>query len=181
MEGIIGYTTLFAGNFAPKNWGFCNGQVISIASNTALFSILGTTYGGNGTTTFALPNVQGRTVVGTGNGPGLSPYTLGQVGGGENQTLTMQNMANHVHNVSAQLNIPCTEALSGQANPTSAMYAQDSSGNTIYGLDAMVNMAPINAAISVAPTGASGPFEILRPYLALNYVICMYGIFPARN
>ena len=90
MEGVIGYETGFAGNFAPKNWSFCQGQIVNIASNTALFSILGTVYGGNGTTTFGLPDLRGRAVVGVGQGPGLSTYSLGQVGGVENTTLNIK-------------------------------------------------------------------------------------------
>src|ERR1043165_413561 len=100
MEGVIGYVTMFAGNFAPKNWAFCQGQIINIASNTALFSILGTVYGGNGTTTFALPNLVGREVVGVGQGPGLSAYSLGEVTGTPNVTVNSVQMPMHTHSMS---------------------------------------------------------------------------------
>src|SRR4051812_29571089 len=115
MEGVIGYTTLFAGNFAPKNWAFCAGQIINIASNTALFSILGTTYGGNGTTTFALPDLRGRTIVGQGTGPGLSSYVLGQAGGTENDTLDISQMPAHVHPVAVVAANPATDTPANQS------------------------------------------------------------------
>src|SRR5262245_2640068 len=97
MEGVMGYTTLFAGNFAPKNWAFCQGQLLSIATNTALFSILGTTYGGNGTTNFGLPDLRGRAVVGAGTGPGLSSYSLGEQGGSENGFMGATQLPIHAH------------------------------------------------------------------------------------
>src|SRR5688500_3214635 len=109
MEGVIGYTTMFAGNFEPKNWAFCQGQIMSIASNTALFSILGTVYGGNGTTTFGLPDLRGRRVIGAGQGNGLSPYSLGETGGSANATLTQAQMPAHVHPISVVANLHCFE------------------------------------------------------------------------
>lgn len=181
MEGVIGYTTIFAGNFAPKSWAFCAGQTINIASNTALFSILGTQYGGNGTTTFMLPDLRGRTIVGTGTGPGLSSYVNGQMAGTETETMTINNMPAHVHPVSAQLNISATDNQATLSNPIGNLYAQDPSSNPIYGLDGNVNMAKINTSITMTNTGGGTPFEILRPYLGLNYIICQYGVFPARN
>ena len=181
MEGVIGFTTLFAGNFAPKSWAFCAGQTINIASNTALFSILGTQYGGNGTTTFMLPDLQGRTIVGTGTGPGLSTYVNGQKAGTENASLTTATMPAHIHPVSAQLNISATSNPASLTNPIGNLYAGEPSANAIYGADGNVQMAKINANITMTNTGAGAPFEILRPLLGLNYIICQYGVFPARN
>lgn len=181
MEGVIGYTTMFAGNFAPKSWAFCAGQTINIASNTALFSILGTTYGGNGTTTFALPDLRGRTIVGAGQGPGLSNYNIGQAGGSENETLTLTSMPAHLHAVTAQLNISATGSQATLTNPIGNLYGTDAAANPIYGADGNVNMAKINANITMTNTGAAAPFEILRPFLGLNYIICQFGVFPARN
>src|SRR5690242_20983611 len=103
MEGTIAEIRMFAGNFAPRNWAFCASQILSIAQNTALFSLLGTTYGGNGQTTFALPDFRGRTPVGWGQGPGLSNYDLGQVGGTETSTLTVQTMPAHTHTLTGNL------------------------------------------------------------------------------
>src|ERR1044071_43079 len=130
MDGVIGYTTLFAGNFAPFGWAFCQGQIIAIASNTALFSILGTTYGGNGVTTFALPDLQGRMVVGAGQGPGLPSYDVGQVGGAMSNTMTGQNLAAHTH--------PAMLTPGAGANPNSA-----SPGNAVYatGTDTLYNFS----------------------------------------
>ena len=181
MEGVIGFTTLFAGNFAPKSWAFCAGQTINIASNTALFSILGTTYGGNGTTTFMLPDMRGRAVVGAGTGPGLSTYNLGQKGGVENASMTSSIMPAHMHTVTAQLNISATGSPAASSNPIGNLYAADQNSESIYGADGNVQMAKINANITMSNTGAGAPFEILRPLLGLNYIICQYGVFPARN
>src|SRR5215207_9632471 len=100
-EPFIGEIRMFGGNFAPRGWAFCEGQLLSIAQNTALFSILGTTYGGNGTTTFALPDLRGRVPIQPGQGPGLSPYTLGQMSGQENVTLLITNIPAHTHTLGA--------------------------------------------------------------------------------
>lgn len=181
MEGVIGFTTLFAGNFAPKSWAFCAGQTINIASNTALFSILGTTYGGNGTTTFMLPDMRGRTMVGAGTGPGLSTYNIGQKAGNESATMSNNNMPAHMHGVSAHLNISATGSPASLSNPIGNLYAVDQNSQSIYGADGNVQMAKINANITMTNTGAGAPFEILRPLLGLNYIICQYGVFPARN
>src|SRR5688500_15190919 len=101
MEGTIGEIRLFAGNFAPRSWAFCSGQILSIAQNTALFSILGTTYGGNGQTTFALPDLRGRVPLSPGQGPGLPNYTLGQMSGETTHTLTQSEMPTHNHTAAA--------------------------------------------------------------------------------
>lgn len=179
MEGVIGYTTLFAGNFAPKNWANCQGQIINIASNTALFSILGTVYGGNGTTTFGLPNLSGRRVVGAGNGPGLSPYSLGQVGGSENITLTMNQMPAHIHPEQIVTHPASYDDSSGTVSePAGAIYAGNGSG---YSSSGGVLMKPFNVSIQMTNAGSGIPYNIVPSYLGLNYVICMYGVFPARG
>jgi microcystin-dependent protein len=180
MEGVIGYTTCFAGNFAPKNWSLCQGQVINIASNTALFSILGTTYGGNGTTTFALPDLRGRTVVGAGTGPGLSTYTLGQAGGTTQVTLTPAQMAAHVHPVA----ITATQntANAGSApNPGGGVFAATTNGGLAYAGAPSTYMQAFQGTITMTPAGSGVPFGIQNPVLGLNYIVCMYGVFPARN
>lgn len=181
MEGVIGYVTMFAGNFAPKSWAFCNGQTINIASNTALFSILGTTYGGNGTTTFQLPNTQGRTVVGTGTGPGLSTYNLGQAGGATTVTLTQQQMPAHIHPVSVTAHNPSqmgAEADISTAN--GSFYARDTA-NLPYDPTPSANGGTFQATLTMANQGGNQPIGIQRPMLGLNYIICQYGVFPARN
>ena len=181
MEGVIGYITMFAGNFAPKNWAFCNGQIINIASNTALFSILGTTYGGNGTTTFALPDLRGRAIVGTGQGPGLSQYGLGQVGGSENQTLNTLTMPAHVHPVAIVAHNGASTEDASQSTPANNFYGRDSNGISPFASAPSVNMAAYPAQIQMANVGSSQSFSILRPLFGMNYVICQYGVYPARN
>lgn len=181
MEGVIGYTTLFAGNFAPKTWAFCQGQIINIASNTALFSILGTVYGGNGTTTFGLPDLRGRTIVGVGQGPGLSQYSLGQVGGSESDTLSILQMPAHVHPVAVVAANPSTESDANASTASGNVYARDTNGISPYTASLNVNMASLQGTIEMASTGSNIPFSILRPVLGLNYIICMQGVYPARN
>lgn len=180
MEGVIGYVTMFAGTFAPKSWAFCNGQTIQIASNTALFSILGTTYGGNGTTTFQLPNTQNRTVVGAGTGPGLSSYNLGQVGGSTMETLTTQQMPAHIHPVIVTAHNPATANDADNANAQGNVYARDTN-LTPYDSNPGFSGAPFSATLTMTNAGNNQPFGTQRPMLGLNYIICQYGVFPARN
>lgn len=181
MEGVIGFTTIFAGNFAPKNWAFCQGQIINIASNTALFSILGTVYGGNGTTTFGLPDLRGRTIVGVGQGPGLSQYSLGQVGGTETQTLNVMTMPAHVHPVAVVAANPVTEDIANLSTASGSVYGRDTAGLSPYAAGPNVNMGQLQGTLQVTPTGGNTPFSILRPILGMNQIICMQGVYPARN
>lgn len=186
MEGMIGEIRMFAGNFAPKTWAFCSGQIVNIASNTALFSILGTTYGGNGTTTFALPDLRGRMAVGQGAGPGLSPITLGQKGGSETVTLSVNNMPAHTHagmgTVSGNWGMKAAEEAS-TSTPSGNVPAN--SGSQMWGTDNGFNMAaaPISGTISatISPNGGGFPFSVMAPYLSVYYIICQQGIFPSRN
>ena len=181
MEGVIGYVTMFAGNFAPKSWAFCNGQTINIASNTALFSILGTTYGGNGTTTFQLPNTQGRTVVGAGTGPGLSTYNLGQAAGTTSVTLTTQQMPAHVHPVSVTAQNISTESVEADSSLASGnVYARESNISP-YDSNPSAAGGTFPATLTMTNQGGNQPIGIQRPMLGLNYIICQYGVFPARN
>lgn len=178
MEGVIGFTTLFAGNFAPRNWAFCAGQIINIAQNTALFSILGTTYGGNGQTTFGLPNLCGRKVVGAGTGPGLSAYKLGQVGGAENTTLTTAQMPAHVHPLLVTMTLRSSDDTGTVASADGAIFAGNGSG---YASASTGPMKSFTGVVQMTNTGGSVPYSIVPSYLGLNYVICMYGVFPARG
>lgn len=181
MEGYIGQVILFAGNFAPKNWQFCQGQLLSIAQNTALFSILGTTYGGNGQTTFGLPDLRGRVPVGAGNGPGLSPWVIGQQEGVENVSLTIPQMP--VHNHAMMVSNNAATAATGTSNGYIA------AANGTYGGDPVtINMynndtapADVLGNKSITPVGGSVPHQNIQPSLGLNYIICLYGIFPSRN
>ena len=178
MEGIIGYTTIFAGNFAPKNWAFCQGQIINIASNTALFSILGTVYGGNGTTTFALPDLRGRTIVGVGQGPGTNNYDLGQTNGAEINTISAQQMPAHVHPLTVKIT-PVASNDAGTATPVNGVYGNGTTN--LYNTNADATFKPYAAALTMQPIGSGSAFSTLHPVLGLNYIICLNGIFPSRN
>jgi len=163
-EPYIGEIRIMSFGFAPKNWMACNGQILAIQSNAALFSILGTTYGGNGTSTFALPNLQGAVPVHTGNG-----ITLGETGGSQTVTLNANQIA-HNHLVAANANANSYTAAGNF--PASA-----ASGDSLYG--ATPNTAMNGAVLS--PTGGSGAHNNLQPYLALNYCIALAGLFPSRS
>ena len=178
MEGVLGFTTLFAGNFAPKGWNFCQGQLISIASNTALFSLLGTTYGGDGRVNFALPNLMGRAVVGAGQGPGLSDYSLGDVGGAENTILSGSQMALHGHGVSVTIT-PKAAANVTTPGPVGGVYGTGT--ENLFNPTADGAMLPYKAVLTTGLTGSGIPFSSLHPVLGLNYIICVQGVFPSRN
>lgn len=189
MEGTIGEVRMFASNFAPKNWSYCNGAILNIASNTALFSILGVTYGGNGTQTFGLPNLMGRVAVGAGTGHSLSTYQLGQVGGSETCTLTTNEMPVHNHvlvpSLSSTLHPVCSTATTGNSDEPDGKVpaATTTDVYTSTSDDAMKTVALTNFAggVTASVAGGSQPHTNLMPVLGMNYIICMYGVFPYRN
>ena len=171
-EPFLGMIIIVPYNFAPRGWAFCNGQILPIAQNTALFSLLGTTFGGNGQTTFALPDLRGRVSNSSGQGPGLSSYDLGQVGGVESETLTINQMPAHNHLVSA------SSADADSSKPEGKFLANSGSAS-IY-LETL-NAPVLLGAQTINNTGGSQPFSTLQPYLTLNYCIALEGIFPSRN
>jgi microcystin-dependent protein len=181
MEGTIGEIRMFAGNFAPRNWAFCANQILAIAQNTALFSILGTTYGGNGQTTFALPDFRGRVALGTGQGPGLANVSLGELAGSPTVTLTTSTMPAHNHTLTGQVNL--------QVNNDNASLSDDATNKRFAATGQLftaatgdlVPMAAAQSTLAVGVNGGSQPFSILPPYLGMNYIICLFGIFPSRN
>lgn len=175
QEAFIGEIKMFAGNFAPRGWALCDGQLLAIAQNQALFSILGTTYGGDGRTTFALPDLRGRVAVHPGNGPGLSPYRLGQKGGSETTTLTVNNLPPHNHSVSVSNPVNDDEATSD--DPTGNYPAV--SGENMYTETTNAEGAVPN--VTVDNTGGGQAFNNISPYATVNYIICLQGIFPSRN
>lgn len=177
MDPFIGEIRLFPFSFAPKNWALCNGQLLPIQQYTALFSIIGTTYGGNGVNNFQLPNLQGRVVAGVGTGPGLSSWDWGEEKGEDSVVLTINEIPAHNHLINAYNN-PGT----GNAPTSTNFLARDtrSSGVTNY----MAAVASANVQMSPATIGITGnntPHENRQPFLALNYCIALQGVFPARN
>jgi microcystin-dependent protein len=170
MEPLIGQITLFGGSFAPVGWAFCQGQTLSIADYTALYSLIGTTYGGDGVQTFSLPDFRGRVPMGAGNGPGLSPVNIGQMAGTEVVTLLTSQMPDHTHMV-----YPGFAAAGGQVNP--AGNYPGSLGQPVYGTAASGSMG----AASVSSVGGSQPHDNMQPWLAVNYIIALEGVYPSRN
>lgn len=194
MEAYLGYVMFTAGSYAPRGWSLCQGQLLAVSQSTALYSLLGTTYGGNGQTTFGLPNLGGRTPVGTGQSPGVGHnYQPGEMGGTEQTTIVAAQMPMHVHAIAPQpgptavtdnsggstTNRPSDgarlgvgyDSSGGEAAP--AIYVPASAGGTT------VNLAG-GAAGTTAVAGGSQPMSILQPYLAMNAVICIEGLYPSR-
>jgi microcystin-dependent protein len=171
QEGFIGEIRMFAGNYAPQGWAFCQGQLLSISQNTALFSILGTTYGGDGRVTFALPNLSGRVPVGVGQGAGLTNRQLGEMSGTETVTLTTAQMPAHSHTVNA------VTADGNQNLPTNSFPANTKTLDKEYSTVAPnTTMNPTMIGVS----GGSQPFGVMQPSLGMNYIICVNGIYPSR-
>jgi microcystin-dependent protein len=169
-DPFLGQVLTVGFNFAPRGWALCNGQLLPINQNTALFSLLGTQYGGNGTTNFALPNLQGRVPIHFGQGNGLSPYAIGEETGEETHTLNSSEIAAHTHTVAplASNDERTTDHPAGAYPTTGGVYAATHSSN-----------APMGLAGSSEVGGQ--PHTNLQPYLVLNYIIAMQGIFPARS
>jgi microcystin-dependent protein len=175
---FLGTISLFAGNFAPSGWALCNGQIISIAQNQALFSILGTMYGGDGVTTFGLPNLQGRAPIHWGQGAGLTNRVIGEASGSENVTLLNSEMPQHNHMVSAStttatLDTPTGNVLAVSSDPG----AGGAPLNFIAPASANTTMAPG----TITPAGNSQPHNNMQPYLAVTYIIALAGIYPSRG
>jgi microcystin-dependent protein len=172
-EPFLAEIKMFAGNFAPKGWAFCNGQIMSIAQNTALFSLLGTTYGGDGRTTFALPNLQGAAPLMEGQANGLSLRDLGEAGGQPDVTLIQSEIPIHSHGLAA------SSAVGGQPPGNDVWSKPSQRGINAYNTDA--GTRPAMNATALAPTGGGQPHNNLMPYLVVTFIIALQGIFPARN
>jgi microcystin-dependent protein len=171
MDPFIGEIRLFGGNFAPVGWATCDGQLLSISQYTALFSILGTTFGGNGTTTFGLPDLRGRAPIHTGAGPGLAPYALGQAAGTENVQLLANQLPAHTHALNAYNGAGNKTTVAGSllANGAKPDYYSDQPASTT------LNPAAIGSA------GGGAPVSILQPYLTVTFIIALQGIYPSRS
>ncbi len=207
MEPFLGEIRMVGFNFAPQGWAFCNGQLLSISSNAALFSLLGTTYGGNGQTTFQLPNLQGRFPMNQGNGPGLTPRTIGEISGAESVNILTSNMPTHTHvatftpsggggNPTVTVNIQGSNQPGTTTTPTGNYLAGTPKGLPADGLytpnaGTPGNIAGVTATLSGvsggggtvtnAVTGGSAPLATLPPFLVVNFIIALQGIFPPRS
>lgn len=203
MEGTMAEIRLFAGDFTPKTWSYCNGTLLAISTNQALFSLLGTTYGGNGVQTFALPDLRGRIPVGVGNGSnGVSTYSIGEITGTENVGLLPTDLPQHTHlpivtpgsgQPSATATLFGINNAGGQASPAGNYLGADNGvGATTYAASGTltpmnsgsvalsnVTLAVPSATVNIA--GGSQPHNNIMPSLVLNYIICLYGIYPSRN
>ncbi|QOZ30860.1 phage tail protein [Bradyrhizobium sp. CCBAU 53421] len=174
-DPFVAEIRIFPFNFAPKGWAFCNGQLVPISQNTALFSLLGTTYGGNGTSNFALPNMQGNAPLAPGQGPGLSLYDLGESGGSDTVTLLQSELASHPHNMMA-INLEAD-----QAAPTPTRGIARSVNGAVY-----VAGTPTPTLVQMSPdmiglTGSGLPHNNLMPYLTLSFCIALQGVYPPRS
>ncbi|MCG8701537.1 MAG: tail fiber protein [Bacteroidales bacterium] len=176
MESYIGSILLFAGNFAPRNWAFCNGQLIAISDNAALFSLLGTTYGGDGRVTFGLPDLQGRVPIHAGSGPGLSYRRLGEKGGLEIEYLSVNEIPAHTHLATGSIKAKEEADID---DPTNNYIA--GTGNAIFGTTKDIQMNAQSVHVTVENEGGSYAHNNMQPYLGLNYIICLQGIYPSRN
>jgi len=196
MDPFIGQMMMFAGNFAPRGWALCDGRLLAISSNSALFSILGTTYGGDGRTTFALPDLRGRVAIGEGNGPGLRQRTLGQQMGREEVALGLNEMPAHTHTVNStklkgnivfstekgNTNIPSATTLLAQGI---SKKGRDEIGNAnIYHTSTVASGSieiPTSGDISIGNAGASQAHDNMQPSLVINYIIALEGVYPSRS
>ncbi len=169
---LVGEIRMFAGTFAPVGWAFCNGQPLAISENDVLFTYIGTTYGGDGEQSFNLPNLASRVPIHMGTGPDGTTYVIGEAAGTEQETLTIQQIPNHTHALTA------SEGTGQSANPEGNVLAQAPAGINPYFED--VPAASLNAG-SVGPVGGSQPHENTQPFLCINFIISLFGIFPSQT
>ncbi len=184
VEPYLANITIFGGNFAPRGWMFCQGQLLAIAEYDALFALIGTTYGGDGQTTFALPDFRSRVAVHQGQGAGLSNYVLGQTGGVENITLTGSNLPAHTHayvSLTIANGTPAINAAGSQNNPSNAYPAQATSSNNYAASPSGNPLGDSSCTAMSVIAGGGQPVSNISPYLAMNYIIAVEGIFPSRN
>lgn len=187
MDNYVGEIRQFGGNFAPNGWAFCNGQILPIAENETLFALIGTTYGGDGQTTFALPNLQSRIPISMGTGGG-GTYVIGQTAGTEQVTLIGTQLPTHTHLIPpTTVNGTVGVGTSASTNSPEGFATADDSGSNMYaagppntamGPDSVASTSP---TLSVMPTGGNQPHDNMQPYLAVSYIISLYGIFPSQG
>jgi microcystin-dependent protein len=172
-EPFVGEVRMFAGNFAPRGWAFCDGQLLAVSQNDALFSLLGTIYGGDGRTTFGLPDLRGRIPLHAGSGPGLSPRRLGAKAGAENVTLTVNQLPSHGHGFQV------TTATGNESSPENESFA--SSATADYYIDQSFPQNVSLASSAVTNTGGSRSHTNLMPFLCIHFIIALVGIYPSRS
>jgi microcystin-dependent protein len=173
-EPFVAEIRIFGGNFAPVGWAFCNGQLMPISQNTALFSLLGTTYGGDGKSTFALPDMQGRAPMHPGSGPGLTPRDLGENSGSADVTLTLSQIPPHTHGLQA------SASTGTSSDPTGRLLASPAANPRFTSLYSNASGSASLASSALSTIGGQ-PHNNLQPYLALSFIIALQGVFPARN
>jgi len=181
-EPFIGEVKLLAFQFAPKSYQQCNGQILSIASNTALFSLLGTTYGGNGQTTFGLPDLRGRMPIGQGTGAGLPSHSMGEISGTPSVSLITSNIPAHIHPAAGiTVNLPVSTGGPDQQSPAGGFLADTGAEvfSSVSTPNANYGALAVNGNTGI--TGSNTPFSVMNPYLVMNYSIAIYGIFPSRD
>jgi len=175
-DPFVAEIRMFAGNFAPRGWAFCNGQLLPLSQNTALFSLLGTSYGGDGKVNFALPDLQGRVPLHAGDGPGLTSRSLGEAGGEETIALTEAQMPAHGH--SLKLTPQASSGKASERDPSGNMLARPKEHIYAGGAAGVVSM---DAVGRVLPAGGSQPHSNLQPYLVVNFIIALQGVYPPRS
>jgi len=183
-ESVIATVRMFGGNFAPRGWALCEGQLLAISSNSALFSLIGTIYGGDGRTTFALPDLRGRIALGNGDGPGLSGVNMGQRGGGEQSFLNQTNLPPHTHGHTAKVsntNASVSTPVAGNSIATPGTASARAFAATDGFVAGAPNVATNGSTVTIGDTGGSIPVNNEQPFLGLNYIICLVGIYPSRN
>lgn len=183
QDQFVAEIRIFAGNFAPEGWAKCDGRLLPISQNTALFSLLGTTYGGNGSTNFALPDLRERVVIAPGQGPGLSYHDLGETGGESNVTLLSSNFPPHNH--VANIKVSSAAGTSSTATSVNSLAAPLQNFNSVNRLmlpynESVGDITTSSSSFNTGIAGASSPLNIEQPYLVCNYIIALQGIFPQR-
>jgi microcystin-dependent protein len=176
----IGIISIFGGTFAPVGWLFCDGSLVSVAQYEVLFSVIGTTYGGDGINNFALPDLRGRVAIHEGQGGGLSNYEVGQIGGAESTTLTIDQMPSHSHNFISMTGAPGASSVAGDLPDPYNNVAALITNINCYNTAGTGKLAPTVANTQTANSGGGTPLATVSPYLAMNYVICTEGIYPSR-
>jgi microcystin-dependent protein len=182
-EPFLAQIVMFGGNFAPRGWAYCDGQLLPIAQNTAVFSLLGTTYGGDGRTTFALPDLRGRLPMHPGSGPQLTPRQLGQKSGSESNVLTVGQLPAHGHQLDPAVSVArmsVSAAVGDQTSPVGHVPAVANDGESNYA-EAGGEENQIGVSGSTADAGGGQPVNNLPPFLCVNFIIALQGVFPSRN